>query len=349
MRRLLLVLLVLVLAGCSPSKGGTPQATPSTGPLPHTDFGVPLPDEARRHLELAEQLRTLDPCALIDTAALTSYGTPQVLTTQLTLTGCTVKVRTAASDLLAQVSVTVAGHGNSASAKTAQSFTIEGISLPVNAGSVPGSLCGFTVPIGFWPKPAVRQPQSPVDPVGYLSVDARFFGDTTCDVAKRATATVIDAFRGNRIPRRDHARVPVPLTDRSPCELTARLPQGYSVTSFAPAWDPVQCSFSVEKAAAHTVRQAVNVTFALQNPENVLRPSGPQRVEQIAGHPVLFQEAGGNACQIVAPVGAPVSSVALTQPPVEPDRHQAVLAVDAQCSVLDDLAPIALDLFGANR
>ncbi|MEV5650256.1 hypothetical protein AB0L57_18570 [Nocardia sp. NPDC052254] len=345
MRRLMLVLLVLVLAGCSQPKGGAPQAVTA---LPHTDFGIPLADEGKRNLELAEQLRTLDPCALIDTAALASYGSPQVSTTPA-ITSCTLKVRGPDADLLAQVSVTVAGHGNSASAATAQTHRIEGLALPVNAGSVPGSLCGFTVPVGFSPKPAVREPQSPADPVGYLSVDARFFGDATCDVAKRATASVITAVRDNRIPRRDHARIPVPLTDRSPCELTAHLPQGYSVTSFRPGWDPSQCSFGVASAGARIDRPAVNVTFALQNPDNVLHPTGGQRVEQIAGHPVLVQEAGGNACQIVAPVGAPVASVALTEPPVEPEQHRAVVAVDAQCSVLDDLAPVALDLFGAAR
>ncbi|WP_148306806.1 hypothetical protein [Nocardia nova] len=343
MRRLLLVLLVLIPAGCSHATSGPPQ--PGAGPLPHTDFGVPLTAEGRAHLELAEGLRTLDPCGLIDTAAPARYGHPEAMTTR-TLTGCTLEVRTAAADPLAQVSVTVAGHGNTASAKTAQTFRIEDMTLPVNAGSVPGSLCGFTLPVEFAPKPAVREPRSPADPAGYLSIDARFFGEDTCEVAKQATASVITAFRDNRIPHRDHARIPVPLTDRSPCELISRLPQDHPVKSFDPGWDPSQCSFTVGNADA---RPAVNVTFALQNPDNVLRPSGPQRLEQLAGHPVLLQETGGGACQIVAPVGTPVASIALSQPPVAPDTHRTVLAVDAQCSVLDALAPVALDLFGANH
>ena len=347
LRRLLPVLLILVSAGCSSSNDRAPQGVTSD-PLPHTDFGIALTEEDRQSLELAEQLRSVDPCGLIDRAGLASGGRPEVMTVQDSIFGCTVKVRTATAGLLGRVSVTMAGSSASSPSDQAETVRIEGMPIPVSHG--PDSICGFSLPVSFSPKPAVQEPQSVTDPVGYVNIEAAAFDNATCDVAKETTASVIEAFRSDRIPRRDHAQIRIPLTDRSPCELVTRLPKHYSVLSFAPTAEPSYCAFDIEDTASQSGGGHIAVHFVLREANDVMRPPpGTQTIEQADGSPVPSRDFGNDNCRIVAPVGPSVESVALTQPPAETGEYRAVLALDGRCSVLDAIAPVARDLFGADR
>ncbi|MFE3444993.1 hypothetical protein ACFXNW_18330 [Nocardia sp. NPDC059180] len=192
-----------------------------------------------------------------------------------------------------------------------------------------------------------------VPPVPYLTVDVDSFSnqrDANCKVAAEVVTDVVTAFAENRVPRRDNARVRVPLTDRRPCELLEHLPEGFTVDRFDATTTPYECKF-------WSGNEILGASFVVTYGGRPMTPLGEEKVENFSGRPALVEEKdnpfGAKDCYLRFPVGPAVDGVLPGAEVKESVRTsatiQAMVKLSGSCPSVRKLAPDAVELFGANQ
>ncbi len=359
-RILLPALLAILVGGCSQVMPGT--AEPSRGSELSEVFGVQVPPGDRQKLDLAEQIRSVDPCGFFDQAKIATYG-------QISTVGPWQRIGECRLGFLQndrnQYHSAVLVELESSPPRSSETTTkqIAGEAVTVSPDRAFSGECAYTVPLRF---PAVSGggQSNPdiveVPAVAYALVRTMGFTPKSfgCTVAEETVANVVTAFREQRIPRRARPLVAVPLTQRSPCEIMAHLPPNHHVIRFDAEVTPYECKFTVNlpNATGPRTDDLVGVSFKASSAGSAMAPVSGYQVEQINGKPALTkrdQNSAGPLCYVEFPVGPVVDGylpgTPATDGAIKSARIQVMVKLTGNCTVTDRLVPPAMDLFGANR
>ncbi|MEV0297049.1 hypothetical protein [Nocardia sp. NPDC050710] len=318
---------------------------------------VPAGDAQK--LQVADQVRTVDPCGLFDRDRLATYGQIAYVGPENSVDDCSIGVMPSGRPrLLARATIALAG--TPPSPEETDTRQIAGETVVIDHIRNRDTSCTYKVPLRLPASAPTNNVAIPdvveVPAVQYAMVQGFGFPTSAlnCQVATETTAAVISALRDNRIPRRDRSAIQVPLTNRSPCELTAKLPIGYAISSFDAQTQPYTCSFKVDGLDAGRYGTTITADFQLRDAAHVLEPRFGQRLVSVEGYPAIREETSTESCLVTFPVGPVVDSylpgTPASQSEIDGARHQVVVRLYAStCPVADRLASIAAELFGANR
>ncbi|WP_433574191.1 hypothetical protein [Nocardia brasiliensis] len=357
------VLLLVLVGACTQGVPDRPQRGESAAAeVPSEIFGVKVPSGDRQKLDLAEQLRSIDPCGFFDQAKIATYGQISTLGPDMTISGCRIGfLQNDRQQLHSKVVVELEGTPPRSSGTTTKQ--IAGETVTIDPERAFDGDCAYQVPLRFPVESVGAQPNSDVvevPAVAYAFVRTMGFTPVPfgCQVAEETVANIVIAFREQRIPRRDRPLVAVPLTERSPCELMSHLPPALHVLKLDAEVTPYECRFTVNlpEATGPRAGDLVRVTFAPTGAGAAMTPVAGYRLDQIAGKPVLTKrETFGLApvCYAEWPVGPVVDGyrpgTPATDGAIKSARIQVMVKVSGNCAVTDSLVPSAIDLFGANR
>ncbi|MBF6454702.1 hypothetical protein [Nocardia cyriacigeorgica] len=306
-------------------------------------------------MRVADQVRSVDPCALINPDALARYG--RVVTTgpYIVISECVVRVKVPGQRLTATVTLDLAAYEPSEQDTPA---VIAGESVAMDSIRNSNYQCAYKVPMRFHSSaPDTTTTAVPdieeVPPVPYLTVVVDSLSpqrDANCKVAGEVVTQVVAAFAENRVPRRDAARVRVPLTDRRPCELLEHLPDGFTVDRFDATTTPYECKF-------WSGNEILGASFTVTYGKRPMTPMSAEKIENFAGRPALVEEKdnplGPKDCYLRFPVGEAVDGVLpgaeVTESERSSARIQAMVKLSGSCASVRKLAPVAVELFGANQ
>lgn len=336
-----LLLGVAALAGCAPPPPDEPLRKPAPPNRPQVTYGVTVPSGDFQKLQVADQARAIDPCGLIDRERLAVHGQIATVGPDFEFGDCSVGVALPErARLLARVSIDLSvGEPGSKDTQTRQ---IAGETVFVDGLRTDSLQCVYRVPLHFRAAEPAAGGAVPdvveVPAVQYARVSAFAFDpERDCGIAEEVTASLLDAVKHNRLPRRDQATVRLPLAERSPCELMSKLPAGISVSRFDVQTDPYDCDFTVDgDGASQLLSNMVSVSFRLVGADDALVPIRD-----------------GQHCNLAFPVGPILDTyqpgTRASQSEINGARKQVVVRMSGPCPVLDRLAPIAAETFGANR
>jgi hypothetical protein len=346
-----------LLSGCSDSSSSRPWEPPAAPEAQTiTTFGRPVPSADYAKLQAAGQVRSVDPCALINPDSLSRYGAVVTAGPRRALSECVVNVVIAGRRPTADVTVDLASEGPF---PEDQSLVVAGETVVSDSIRTSGYSCGYQVPMRFR-SPAGPQTETTavpdiveLPPVPYMLVTASGFGSADggdCAVAQGVIGGIVAAFAEERVPRRDQAPTRIALAERGPCELLDHFPQQYSAERFDVTTAPYHCRIWVDG-------EIVDLRFTTADADMAMRPISDRRVENIAGYPVLLSEdadwPGGSRCVFDFPVGSVFDGSrpgpAAPSSVREDARVQPMGSLSGECPVTRALMPAALELFGANR
>ncbi|KAF0848621.1 hypothetical protein FNL39_10146 [Nocardia caishijiensis] len=143
------MLLIPILAGCSQTDPGAPEPTTivSTTSAAATKFGVPVTPADQQKLELADRIRTVDPCGLFDRDRLATHGKLTTLGPYQTVTGCRLGLLTPQQRDGSAVHIVVTTQApTSLAGNTVQIFDETAI---VTDDVNPDRACALTLPVRF--------------------------------------------------------------------------------------------------------------------------------------------------------------------------------------------------------
>ncbi|WP_157101139.1 hypothetical protein [Nocardia shimofusensis] len=341
--RLVLVLAVSFTAvGCSAaeSEPWTPPKAPEAETV--TTFGRPVPTADYAKLEVAAQVRSVDPCALLDPGQFARFGTLRSAGPYDKLSDCVVRIDVPGSPAGADVQLDLVSYEPNPDEET---VTIAG--QTVVRTSHYG--CGYKVPMEFGATEPSSEPTAVPDivevpPTPYLSISASGFPASTggnCGVLRETIARILTAFVEDRVPRRSQSPTQLALADRSPCELLEHLPADVPAERFDVTTDPYDCEFWSGKNIIH-------MKFYLTSPRAARAPFDFEQAETIAGYLVLVQEdtkmPTDPRCTFRFSVGSAFDHDLPEQKHVQP-----VGQLSGSCEITRAMIPTALEVFGANR
>jgi hypothetical protein len=332
----------LLICGCA---GTTPDPSQTTAPENSTSqaittFARDVPPGDYIKLQVAEKIRSVDPCALIDTSQLAAYGVIGTVGPQHALSECVVELDRPGSRLTASVKVELNTNGPTTDDKV---IDLAGERVALDTVHLSSFGCTYQVPMRLGAPPATNQTSAAPDivelpPETYMSVAVSEFADSqegNCTVAREVITTILARFAENRVPQRDQAQIRIPLTDRAPCALLEHIPAGVRVERFDASTEPYECKFWVDG-------EIVTMEFAAERAEVAMRPVGDMRLDTIDGHSVLVSEsefAGDRMCDYRFSVGAPV---------VDAGDIQSLGKLNGRCAATTQLISPALAVFDAN-
>ncbi|MGY2116590.1 hypothetical protein ACW9HR_22020 [Nocardia gipuzkoensis] len=319
-----------------------------------------VPTADRQKLDLAEQLRSVDPCAFFDQEKVsTGYGQISTLGPESRLGTCQVGLlQFNRKQVLSSVSIDMSSYPPTDDEVTKQ---IAGETVTVDRVRNSYGDCAYKVPMRF-PSRATAAATVPdiveVPPLAYATVSSAGFTPDAlgCQLVEETVANIVTAFRESRIPRRDHALVDVPLTRRSPCEVMQHLPPGLTVAKLDAETAPYDCRFQLKKpGASQYITDLVSVGFTLSSADRAMKPFAAFVPAQVGGKPVLIDrntKVGEPICSVRFPAGPVIDTyrpgAPATQSTKNAARWQAIVSLQGPCRVTDAATPAAMDLFGAN-
>ncbi|MFR9753939.1 hypothetical protein ACL02S_23270 [Nocardia sp. 004] len=320
-----------------------------------------VPAGDRQKLDVAEQVRSVDPCGFFDQARISTYGQISTLGPSMSSIGsCEVGFLQADEGRRYYLSHVIVDMDSYPPNDDDPSKQIAGETVTIDGVRSSDGDCAYKVPLRF-PVSAAESSQNPdiieVPTLSYASVRAALITPAAlgCELVENTVTNMVTMFRENRIPRRE-ALVDVPLPQRSPCELMQHLPSKYTVDKFDAETQPYDCKFFLKSGSEIFGNDLVSVGFRLHDADRAMATFGSFESAQIAGKPVLIDRntaVGEPQCAIRFPAGAVVDGYRPGTPATESTksaaRSQPMVALRAQCRVTDDLAPIAMELFGANK
>ncbi|MET7768862.1 hypothetical protein [Nocardia sp. NPDC005366] len=352
-RGLLAVSLALTtLLGCSAEQDMSEPAAPSAAVA---TFGVRVPAVDLHKLQVADQVRQIDPCGFFDSDEFAAYGEVTSSGPDRGLDDCTVgltpKGRTRSAGR-----ATIALTADQPGPDETETRQVAGETVVVDRAGTGDAGCAFKVPLRLPGSvaAATSRHDGEVGTVQWARVEGTGFDTSAldCQAATEAAAAMVSALRDNRIPRRDESAVEMTLADRSPCELMSGVPAGYTISRFDAQTRPYTCSFRVDGSSAGRYGSTVTVDFLLQAADGVLDPGEGRQAVAVAGRSALREESPQTgSCFISMTAGPVIKSVASSaQSGTGTARSQVVVRVFAgSCAVADQFAAIAAEMFGANR
>ncbi|MFF2088419.1 hypothetical protein ACFVVM_31940 [Nocardia sp. NPDC058176] len=340
----MLVAVATAVGACSTTVTGTPE--PDTTP---TMFGLPVTTADKVTFDTLDQVRSVDPCGFVDRARFAEQGV-------ITLLGPSTKIDQCA------VGFTPNGERNGSflyvdldhqpPLGTDTSRQIAGESIVVSGPDTYGN-CDFKVPLRF-PMPASTTDEDAkvveVPTLAYASVSSSSFDSSElgCRLAEDIVVEIVEAFRGDRIPRRSAAATPVSdiaVMARNPCEIVAVLPAHVRLDRLEAAFEPTECSFWV--AGSGPIADPITIGYEITR--RPLAPTGTDReLIEADGVPVLVYrqplpdpmcvETFATGAELDPTVGGTDHSGAVVQP---------IVRISGSCAVTEQIRPAAMHLFGA--
>lgn len=354
-RSVSILMMCAALSACLPSapEPWQPPAAPESQTV--TTFGRDVPAGDHAKLQVAEQIRGVDPCALAEPDQLARYGTVAAVAPYYYLSECIVYVTTPGRELPSKVKIDLSTYDPLPDDERVQ---VAGETVVVDRTGTTDYSCGYRVPMRFR---ATAVPDSDtaevpdiveLPPVPYLYVSASDFRarEGNCGVAQDVVSRVVAAFAEDRVPRRDQSPARLALTDRSPCELLERFPDRHRPHRFDATAAPYDCQFWIGN-------EIVSMKFDVEYGDNPLRPVLDYRIETIAGYRVLVSDKvdsfGVRQCIFEFAVGPGFDGnrpgTDMSEGFRKSARVQPMANLTGVCEITRDLIPAALELFGANR
>ncbi|WP_040714143.1 hypothetical protein [Nocardia takedensis] len=347
------VLTAVVVASCS---GGEPPVwTPRPAPPEQSVevFGRAVASADYAKLQTAEQVRSIDPCALLEPdQQLSRYGPIVSVSPWQGLAECVVRIAIPGNRVAADVTVDL---DDSGPLSDEGAVVVAGETVHVDKVRTRGSSCGYRVPMRFPSSTApVTDPATTVvpevvelPPVPYLRVSTDYFPSSTggaCQVAGEVVGRIVAAFAQDRVPRRAQAVTRIGLAERSPCELLERFPDRYRPERFDVTTAPYECKFWAGD-------DIVGFSFAASAARSAMTPILDYHLETIQGYQVLAEDkvdvVGDRRCLFHFPVGASVDG---NRVGADSSAHiQPRATLSGICEVTRAVLPAALELVGANR
>lgn len=354
------VVLALVVSGCSQQVAGKPDSDSRTAGASPT-FGVSVPAGDRQKLDLAEQIRSVDPCGFFDQEKISAgYGQISTLGPDARISTCEVGLlQFNRKQVLSHVTIDMASYPPTNDEVNKQ---IAGETVTVDGVRNSYGNCAYKVPLRF---PAVRAASGAAVPdivevptVAYATVSSAGFTPDTlgCQLVEETVTNIVTAFRDNKLPRRDNTQIDVPLTRRSPCELMQHLPAGLTVAKLDAEAEPYECRFQLRKpGGSQYLTDMISVGFRLNSADTAMKPSSTFAAAQVSGKPVLIDRdtaVGEPRCSVWFAAGAVVDTYRPGAPATASTKNaarwQPMVSLQAPCRVTDAVTPAALTLFGAN-
>ncbi len=345
-----------LLSGCTGavSSPWEPPAAPEAQTF--TTFGRPVPSADYIKLQAAAQVRSVDPCGVLNPDSLSRYGPIMTVGPSRALSECVINIAVAGQSLPADIKLDLAANSPSPDDDTR---TIAGETVAFDTLLSTGYSCHYQVPMRF------RSTETPdtgpettvpdiveLPPVPYMSVAASSFDSVDggdCRVAEEVIAEIVATFAEDRVPQRDQHTMGIPLAQRSPCELIEHFPPEFPAERFDVTTAPYECK-------AWVGGEIIGVRFQVGDGDTAMRPVSGQRAETIAGYPVLVSEddwPGGPKCVFNFAAGPIYDGVRPgTAGPAwvrDDARVQPTVQLNGPCSPARAVLPAALELFGANR
>ncbi|WP_195154184.1 hypothetical protein [Nocardia abscessus] len=221
--------------------------------------------------------------------------------------------------------------------------------------------CAYKVPMRF-PVRAAGGAAVPdiveVPTVAYVTVSSAGFTPDTlgCQLVEETVTNIVNAFRDNKIPRRNNAHLDVPLTRRGPCELMQHLPAGLTVEKLDAETEPYECRFQLRKpGGSQYLTDVFSVGFTMRSADTAMKPFSTFVAAQAGGKPVLIDRntaVGEPRCSVWFPAGPVVDTYRPGAPASASTKNaarwQPMVTLQGPCRVTDAVTPAALQLFGAN-
>ncbi len=356
-------LVLAALCGCAENgsesvSDGSSAAVEASGDSGEQEiFGVTVPDGDAQKLRVAEEIRATDPCGFFDQDRIGEVGRIDVLGPTYSLSECEIGfLQYDRREFLSHLTIEMDTPPPEAGEPTRQ---IAGEAITVDTNS--SGDCSYKVPMRFAVKPS-SSGQVPdveeVPTVAYAKVSSAAVSpaELGCQLVEETVASIVDAFREQRIPRRDQSVADVPLADRSPCELLPHMPNEYTVIKFDAGTAPYECNVTFEAASSQAAFNAdrVMIDLRLSRAETALEPFGNQTLGQVAGVPALIgvRDPVANEeprCSVHIPVGPTIDASLPDNPKSDRSHWQSRVTVGiwSVCRVTDVLGPIAVKVFGA--
>lgn len=354
--RLLPVLMApVVVAGCSFSSSEPWQPPEAPESQTFTTFGRPVPSGDYAKLQAADQVRSVDPCALLGPDRLARYGGIATVGPSRSLSECVINLAMAGSRALSVIEVDLSSNGPSSDDQT---LDVAGETVAIDNVLSSEFRCVYQVPMRFRSTAAAETTTAVPDivelpPLPYMTISAENLvasRDANCRVAQEVVTDVITMFAEDRVPLRDQSQTRVALADRSPCALLEHFPADHPADRFDVTTEPYECQFWAGD-------DIIGMEFLVAPGDSAMNPVLNQRIENIAGHPVLVDEnttlPGDPTCYFSFPVGPVLDTYRPGAPAPEWVRKQARVQsmgkLSGPCPIARELIPAALELFGANR
>ena len=283
-----------MLSACSVGGHANPVANVPSDPAAINTHGFDLDAKERAKVELTQQVLRTDPCALLDTTALTKAGDIKTLGLEYDLTSCSARFTRSGTKSYSSSSVTVEvdllGPSHSDTPTTLDGIAVVTDTFATQPNGRGG--CGYYLPLPL-PVPAVLA-EADVEPV--VSVQVREYGEEqdSCPLAADLILSA-NATLKNGLPQHDFARVKSTLLGHSPCEIIDIAPVSPEVSTWdINTYSPYSCSFSTGGTDSRTtVRFVTKLVF--ERGEN---SSDPEPIERDGRQLVI--EKRDTSCQATA-------------------------------------------------
>ncbi|WP_157227867.1 hypothetical protein [Nocardia asiatica] len=350
------LLLALVVTACSQAVEGAPRSAPP-GAAP--TFGVRVPAGDRQKLDIAEQIRSVDPCGFFDQTKLAAHGEIWTLGPEMEVGSCDIGLlQTNRKQVPSHLTITMNSYPPTAQEANEQ---IAGETVTIDRVRNSHGNCAYKVPLRF-PVQATGTVAVPdiveVPPLAYATVTSFGFTPDTlgCQLVRQTVADIVTAFRGNHLPRRGPGSGQLPLSQRSPCELMQHLPPAYTVVKLESETTPYDCRAFVKTPESKLhLDDLISAGFDLVAADRAMKPIYTWTPGQVGGKPVLIDRntaVGEPICSVQFPVGPVIDTYRPGAPARESVRRgarwQTTVTVRGPCRVTDAVMPSAMNLFGAN-
>lgn len=351
------VILALVVSACSQQVAGKPGAEPADA---SPTFGVKVPPGDRQKLDVAERIRSVDPCGFFDQERISAgYGQIITLGPASRISTCEVGLlQFTRKQVPSHVTIDMASYPPRDDEPTKQ---IAGETVTVDGVRNSHGDCAYKVPMRF-PVRATGGAAVPdiveVPTLAYATVSSAGFTPDTlgCQLVEETVTTLVTAFRDNKLPGRNTSQVGVPLTRHSPCELMQHLPAGLTAAGLDAETEPYECRFQLRKPGGSQYNtDLVSVVFQLRSADTAMKPFSKFATTQVTGKPVLIDRdttISDPHCSVWFPAGPVIDTYRPGAPATASTKNaarwQAMVSLQAPCRVTDSVTPAALTLFGAN-
>lgn len=342
-----IVAATLAAAGCSNTVPGT--AGPDLAPAPLTVFGVPVTAADKATFDTLDQVRSVDPCGFVDRARFAEQGVITLLGPSTKIDQCAVRF-TPNGERNGSFLYIELDHQPPRSTDTSRQ--IAGESVMVSGPDAYGN-CDFKVPLRF-PMPAstteVDAHVVEVPTLAYASVSSSAFesSELGCRLGEDIVVEIVEAFRGDRVPRRSDAATPVSdiaVMARNPCEIVAALPAHVRLDRLEAEFESTECSFWI--AGSDPIADPVTVGYGITR--RPLEPTGTDReLIEVDRVPVLIdrQPLPDPLCVETFAAGAELDPTVDTAD-ISGAVVQPIVRLSGPCAVTEQIRPAAMQLFGA--
>ena len=335
-----------MLSACSVGGHARPTANVPSNPAVLNTHGFDLDAKEKAQVELTQQILRTDPCALLDTTAVTKVGDVKTLGPEYDLSSCSARFTRTGTKSYSSSSVIVEVDLLGPSQSDTPT-TLDGIPVLIDTfATQPNGRggCGYYLPLPL-PVPAVLADAS-IEP--FLSVQVREYGEEqdSCPLAADLIRSANTTLKKG-LPQHDTVKAKSTLLGHSPCEVIDIAPLSPEVKTWdISTYSPYSCSFSTGDIDTRTTVRFVTKLVLERSSDS----SDPEPIEKDGRQLVI--DKSGSSCGVTAYFKRTFDNVypGSKDPPTGSEiyEYQSAVAVDSpQCDYAQQLALDAARRFDA--